>query len=592
MLGKDVRSLLLAAGSYFLRPPDEGASAIRPDDLVYAVGERPPLPRLLALGSQHAVLASLYLILIVIVARKAGAGGATMISMMSLALIALAFASALQASRAGSGYLAVPVYSAIYLGPSVLAAQTGGLPLVFGMTIFAGLVEISLSLALRRLRWLFPPAVSGLIVVVVGIDLGLVGLEHALGVSVAARSAGSVSPHVIAAFVTLAAAIAITIWGRGIFRLLATLIGLAAGTATAVGLGLISPHAVATVRDSAWIAAPSFAHLSFAFDPALVPPFLAAAIAATLRTIGVVTTCEKINDAGWKRPVMPPIRRGALADGLGCVVAGLLGAPGLNTAPSLVGVSNAARATSRWIAFASAGILLAAAFVPKFGTLFLALPLSVAGGMLVFTGSLMIAGGIGIMVSRALDVRATFTIGISILLALSHQVYPSYFRSLPQELRTFTGGSLSLCVLSAIVLTILFRLGARRSASVEGGSFGSIERFIADIPERCRAWKVPADIARVCRDSVEEAVEGLKAASGVERFESCRLSYNDMDLVVELRYVGPVVRLPGGSAHYRHLDEEQAFAHGISLFLTGIHPDRVETRSAGDHSIVRFIFVA
>lgn len=591
MQDKAARALLPSLRSYFLRQPGEGSSARRPDDLVYAVDERPPLPRLLALGSQHAVLASVYLILIVIIARKAGVGDATLISMVSLALIALAFASALQASRAGSGYLAVPVYSAIYLGPSVLAAQTGGLPLVFGMTIFAGLVEVALSFVLRRLRWLFPPAVSGLIVVVVGIDLGLVGLDHALGVAVANQNSGSVPPHVVAAFVTLGVAIAVTIWGKGIFRLLATLIGLIAGAATAVGLGLISPHAVATVQSGAWIAAPSLSHLSFAFDPALVPPFLAAAIAATLRTVGVVTTCEKINDAGWKRPVMAPIQRGAFADGIGCAVAGLLGAPGLNTAPSLVGVSNAARATSRWIAYAGAAILLVMAFIPKFGTLFMALPLSVAGGMLVFTGSLMIAGGIGIMVSRALDVRATFTIGISILLALSHQAYPGYFRSLPEELRTFTGGSLSLCVLSAIVLTILFRLGARRSASIESGSIRSIEQFIAEIPERCREWKVPADIAQVCQDSIKQAVENLKEAAGVERFESCRLWYNNVDLVAELRYIGPVIRLPDAGAHYRHLDEEQAFAHGISLFLTGIYPDRVETRSAGDHSIVRFVFM-
>ncbi len=592
MQAKASRSFFPLLRSYFLRQPGEDSPAQRPDDLVYAVDERPPLPRLFALGSQHALLASIYLILIVIIARKAGAGDATLISMVSLAMIALAFASALQASRAGSGYLAIPVYSAIYLGPSVLAAQTGGLPLVFGMTIFAGLVEVALSLVLRRLRWLFPPAVCGLIVVVVGIDLGLVGLEHALGVTVS----GSVSPHIVAAFVTLAVAIAITIWGKGIFRLLATLIGLVSGAATAVGLGLITPHAVATVQSGAWIAAPSFSHLSFAFDPALVPPFLAAAIAATLRTIGVVTTCEKINDAGWKRPAMAPIRRGAFADGIGCAVAGLLGAPGLNTAPSLVGVSNASRATSRWIAFACAAVLLVAAFIPKFGTLFMALPLSVAGGMLVFTGSLMIAGGIGIMVSRALDVRATFTIGISILLALSHQAYPGYFRSLPGELRTFTGGSLSLCVISAIVLTILFRLGLRRSASIEGDGDGdgdgSIEQFIAEIPERCREWKVPADVAQVCQDSIKEAVKSLKEAAGVERFAACRLTFNNVDLVVELRYVGPVVRLPDGSAHYRHLDEEQAFAHGISLFLTGIYPDRVETRSAGDNSIVRFIFVA
>ena len=44
-----------------------------------------------------------------------------------------------------SGYLAPAVLSANYLGPSILALKLGGLPLVFGMTIFAGSCEAALS---------------------------------------------------------------------------------------------------------------------------------------------------------------------------------------------------------------------------------------------------------------------------------------------------------------------------------------------------------------------------------------------------------------------------------------------------------------
>ncbi|MBV8937786.1 MAG: hypothetical protein JO095_18560, partial [Alphaproteobacteria bacterium] len=45
----------------------------RPEDLLYAVDERPPWPRLLFLGLQHAMLLSVNLVLIVIVFRRAGA---------------------------------------------------------------------------------------------------------------------------------------------------------------------------------------------------------------------------------------------------------------------------------------------------------------------------------------------------------------------------------------------------------------------------------------------------------------------------------------------------------------------------------------
>jgi xanthine/uracil permease len=56
-----------------------------------------------------------------------------------------------------------------------LGADTAGLPAVFAMTIVAGAVEIALAPILGRLRALFPPAISGFIVAIVGL---LLGAEH------------------------------------------------------------------------------------------------------------------------------------------------------------------------------------------------------------------------------------------------------------------------------------------------------------------------------------------------------------------------------------------------------------------------------
>src|SRR5260221_10907775 len=134
--------------------------ASRPQDLIYAVDERPPGPQLALLGVQHAVMISVYLVLIVIIMRAARVTDAVALSAVGMGLVAIAVASALQALRlgpVGSGYLAPPVYSAIYLGPSVLAAETGGLPAGFGMTGFARPGEIVLSGVLRPPRPLFTP---------------------------------------------------------------------------------------------------------------------------------------------------------------------------------------------------------------------------------------------------------------------------------------------------------------------------------------------------------------------------------------------------------------------------------------------------
>ena len=45
----------------------------------------------------------------------------------------------------GSGYCCPANYSAIYLAPSLAAVKLGGFPVLFGMTVFAGIVEAARS---------------------------------------------------------------------------------------------------------------------------------------------------------------------------------------------------------------------------------------------------------------------------------------------------------------------------------------------------------------------------------------------------------------------------------------------------------------
>ena len=111
----------------------------------------------------------------------------------------------------GSGFLAAPVFSAIYLGPSLLAAKSYGLAAVFGMTIFAGVVEIVISRFLGRLRIFFPPAISGFIVTIVGVHLGLVGVDHILNIDAVGTSDYPKHPSV--SLLTLAIIVGLSVLG-------------------------------------------------------------------------------------------------------------------------------------------------------------------------------------------------------------------------------------------------------------------------------------------------------------------------------------------------------------------------------------------
>ena len=459
--------------------------AVRPPELTYAVDEWPPWQRLIPLGFQFAVLGTVNLFILVIVARAAGADADVARNVVSLGLVAIAFGTIVQAHHGryfGSGYLVPLVFSAIYLGPALLAAKTGGMPAVAGMTIFAGVLEIVLSRVLHRMRVIIQPTISGFIVLVVGIQLGLVGIAHLLDVSgegtpVFARNVGN-------GLLTLGVCVIFAVWGRGVWRLLCTLIGLFAGMTLGFFDGLIGPPWIAAVKAAPWLALPDPSVLSYSFHLTLLPAFITASLAATLRAVGVVTTAQRINDASWKRPDIANIKRGVLSDGIGCTVAGLLGLPGMSAAPSTVSVSAAIGTTSRAIAYVMAAFIFIFALVPKYSAAIVGLPLEIAGALLTFLAVFMITGGLQVLTNRPIDVRVSFTISFALLLGLSTQLEPEYFRRLPQAIRNVASDMLTVSLVTAIVMTLLFRFGIRRKEMMNWREIGCLLPGIRGLPEK------------------------------------------------------------------------------------------------------------
>jgi NCS2 family nucleobase:cation symporter-2 len=453
---------------------------------------------------------------------------------------------------------------------------------VFGMTMVAGLFEAVLSRLLPRLRLVFPPLICGFIVAAVGLELGLIGISHLLDVSSGSEAARSFDLHVSVASLTLATMVGLAIWGRGTLRLLCSLIGVLLGLVVAALTGLTSPEAIRDIQDAPYVALPRLTHIGYAFDLTVVVPFVLAGLAAGLRTVGVVTTCQRINDADWKRPDLKTIQGGVLADGIGCFIGGGLGVVGMGSAPSLVGVSQASGATSRVVALAVTGFCAVLACSPKLASVFLALPESVVGAGLVFTASFMVAGGIQIIASRELDARKTFVIGVALLLGLSRPMFPGYYASLPHALQAVTGSLLSVAMLAAIVLNLIFYIGLRRSTNLVlevAGQREASDAALAEVLQRtAKSWKIAPDVAARAREVTERSVHLIQDERLADSPITVRITFDEMTLEVVLEYRGDLLSL---SAHRSvsedNLLEEQPFVKGLAGFLVGVYPDRVRT---------------
>jgi hypothetical protein len=108
-----------------------------------------------------------------------------------------------------------------------------------------------------------------------------------------------------------------------------------------------------------------------------------------------------MNDAAWRRPDMQNIEADVRADGVGCVVGGLLGAPGMSASPSMVSVEKTTGASSRvHRRLASAAIVSAEICRPHCEH-------APANGRGVFFNvALMLVAGIQIVASRPITLRA------------------------------------------------------------------------------------------------------------------------------------------------------------------------------------------
>jgi xanthine permease XanP len=126
----------------------DAAPRKKPATLSYGREEVPPAVVTWMSAVQHVGVIAIFLVYPLIIARQAGLTPDETTNLLQLAIVVMAIAVVLQAlprGPVGSRFLAPSIFTGVYLAPSLLAVKSGGLPLVWGMTIFAGFVEIALS---------------------------------------------------------------------------------------------------------------------------------------------------------------------------------------------------------------------------------------------------------------------------------------------------------------------------------------------------------------------------------------------------------------------------------------------------------------
>ena len=566
-------SQLLSAVRHWLGPLP-GPAVRKPPNIIYGVEEEPPTQVRWFSAIQQAAILLIYLIYPLVVAREAGLRLDQLINMLQLGCIALGAAVLLQAlprGPVGSRLLAPSCFTGLYFASSLAAVKVGGMPLVWGMTIFAGFVEIALSLVWRRLRALVPPESAGLVVFFIGCTIALAAC-HILLVGPAG---GAPLTEWLVAGITLALMVVIHVWSRSWLKIYCVVIGMLFGFLISLSTGILTRGDLEPISALPLFSMPSLSGVSWAFDWSLVLPFAITALAAAMSTTAVLTAYQRTTDADWVRPDMPSIGRGVLGDGISTTISGALGAYGLTISNPNAGLVAATGVASRSIAFAVAVILAVAALEPRLLGVLTLMPKPVMAAAMLFTAAFIMINGIQIITTRVLDSRRTLVIGMGLTTFFGVTVYPSAFTWAPQWVEPIVTTPLVLATLVALGLNLVFRIGIRRRVTMTIDTAApAMHDVAAFIEQSAGAWGARRDVTNRVEFAVQQTVEAIIAYCGAKGPARIELSFDDFVINADIIYDGKPLEFPTTPPTGEELlDTEESFPR-LAGFLVRHYTDR------------------
>lgn len=323
----------------------------------------------------------------------------------------------------------VPVFLAssfAFIAPIIYGVQTWGIPATMCGLAAAGIFYIVLSIIVRifgsgMLHRILPPIVTGPVIMVIGLVLAPVAVHMAMG-RTGDGSAWLVpsTTAAIIATVALATTALVSLLGRGWFKLIPILCGIAAGYATSFLLDMIGFSAsmqasfdpgdlqnwtapalisMQPVAEKAWFAMPNFVLPEWRWEAVLfiVPVALAPAIEhfGDVLAIGGVTGKDYIDDPG--------IENTMLGDGLATSFASLLGGPPNTTYSEVTGAVALTKAFNPAIMTWAAIFTILLSFIGKIGAFLATIPTPVMGGIMILLFGMITVIGINTLVKSGRD---------------------------------------------------------------------------------------------------------------------------------------------------------------------------------------------
>jgi NCS2 family nucleobase:cation symporter-2 len=440
-------------------------------ETVHPVDQMLPLRQIVPLALQHVLVMYAGAVAVpLIVGRALNLSPQDVAFLISADLFACGIATLVQCWGFKGVGIRLPVMMGVTfasVGPMISIANSGdvGLLGIFGSVIAAGVFGILIAPFISRLLPLFPPVVTGTIILVIGISLMRVGINWAGGgLPMLTRVVDGVpgsfpNPNyaqpqglMIAGFV-LCVILALLRWAKGFLRNVAVLLGIVAGCALAAVLGVMHFE---KVGDAAWVGVVLPFHFgvpSFHLIPVLTMCIVM--IVVMIESLGMFLALGEITE---KKVDQKALARGLRADGVGTLIGGLFNTFPYTSFSQNVGLVGVTGVRSRWVTVAGGLIMVVLGLLPKMSALVESVPQVVLGGAGLVMFGMVAATGARIL--GAVDFKTKpnnlFVVAISIGFGMIPLVAPNFFKSFPHDLHPLLESGILLGAIVSVALNVFF----------------------------------------------------------------------------------------------------------------------------------------
>ena len=366
-----------------------------------------------------------------------------------------------------SGFLGVMRSVAGTMGGGVIAYGA-----ILGASIVGGIFEMVLGFFIKPLRKLFPPVVTGTVVLAIGLSLISVGVNSFAGGS-GAKDFGSLE-NLLIGFAVLAVIVILKHFTKGITSSSSILIGIICGYILCAILGLVLPTVGidadgneftkawvlnwGKIGSSAWISLPRLLPVKPVFRLDAIIPIGIMFIVTAVETIGDTAGCI---EGGMGREATDSELSGAVTcDGLGSTFAALFGVLPNTSFSQNVGLVAMTKVVNRFALSIGAIFLVLCGLSPKLAAVVSIMPQSVLGGAAVMMFSTIAISGIQLITKHGVTNRVITIVSVALGVGYGLGATSGAIVGLGSALNLVFGGSgIVPAALLAIVLNLVLPKG-------------------------------------------------------------------------------------------------------------------------------------